>query len=270
MRSLETRRNRRQPEEEGKTMMSSTSLPRGRAACPRFMRLLLALSLPAGHIQSLSFQWRHCVVLCGLTGQESIVGRGLTLGERRRHNGGLTLGRRHRRSLQAIGLGLAPRSVGVRMEHVHRHSTARLVVVSAVSTLRQMRPVFGVVEGHVALDYIRRLFSVVADGAFYFPPLAGVLARVGLVIASLCECPGALAAEPGGMRLAVMLAHVGGAEVVHREVSGADDARVLVFVALLGLVRRVGVGTRLVVLDRHGWSLALRGDGSSGVCDVVC
>jgi hypothetical protein len=264
---LEATRRRRQDDDV------STSLLPSRVACPRSRRLLLAPSLPAGHMQSLSFQWRHCVVLCGLAGQESIVGGGgLTLGRRRR-SGKLTLGGRHRRSRQAIGLGPSLRSVGVRMEHVHRHPTARLVVVFAVITLRQMRPVFGVVEGHVAPDHIRRLVGVLAELAFCFPPLAlrsGVLARVGLVIASLCECPGALAAEPGGMHLAVVRAHVLGAEVVRREVGGADDARVLIFVALLGLVRRVGVGARRVVLDRHTWSFGMGGDGSSGVCDVVC
>jgi hypothetical protein len=67
---VEATRRRRQDDDV------STSLLPSRAACPRSRRLLLAPSLPAGHMQSLSFQWRHCVVLCGLTGQESIVGGG--------------------------------------------------------------------------------------------------------------------------------------------------------------------------------------------------
>jgi hypothetical protein len=155
----------------------------------------------------------------------------------------------------------------VRVEHVERHPTARLVLVLAVVTLRQVRTVCGVVEHFVAPDYyIWRLVGVVADVTVCFPPLslrAGVLARVGLVITSLCEDPGASAAEPGGMPLAVMRAHMGGEEVACREVGGAGDARVLVFVTLLGLVRRVGVGARCMVVVRHGVGFDLSGGGST-------
>ena len=180
--------------------------------------------------------------------------------------GRFTLRRRRRRSRQAVGLGLSHLSVGVRVEHVERHPTARLVLVLAVVTLRQVRTVCSVVERVVTPDHIWRLVGVVADVTVCFPPLslrAGVLARVGLVITSLCEDPGASAAEPGGMPLAVMRAHMGGEEVACREVGGAGDARVLVFVTLLGLVRRVGVGARCMVVVRHGVGFELSGGGST-------
>ena len=119
-------------------------------------------------------------------------------------------------------------------------------MVFALATVRQVRPVCGVVECFVAPDYVR-LVDVVADVAFYFPPLTDVLFQVGHKLTSLCKSLGALAAEPG-TSLVVTCAHVSSAAIVGQEMSGADGARVLVHVPLLGLVRRVGVGTRLMVL----------------------
>jgi hypothetical protein len=175
----------------------------------------------------------------------------LTLRRRVGLGGGLAgCGRRHRRSCQARGLWQRHRPAGMHVERVERHSTARVVLVLALATVRQVRPVCGVVECLVAPDYVR-LVDVVADVAFCFPPLADVLFQVGPIFTSVRESLGALAAEPG-TSLVVTCAHVSSAANVGLEMPGADGARVLVHVPLLGLVRRVGVGTRLMVLVRHG------------------
>jgi hypothetical protein len=95
----------------------------------------------------------------------------------------------------------------------------------------------------------------VADVTFYsllFPhplPLrSGVLVSVELILLLHGECLGALATEPD-TRLAMKCAHVSSAGVVCREMFGADGARILVTVSLLG--RGVGVGTRRTVLVSH-------------------
>jgi hypothetical protein len=139
----------------------------------------------------------------------------------------------------------------MQVERVERHSTARVVLVFALATVRQVLPVCGVVECHVAPDYVR-LVGIIADVAFCSPPpLAGMHFQVSVILTLVRESLGTLAAEPGTSH-AVTFAQVSSATIVVPEMLGADGARVLFHVPLLGLFRRVGVGTRLMVLVRHG------------------
>jgi hypothetical protein len=124
---------------------------RSRAAgclCRSFLR---ALPISAGHFEEISFFLRHSAVPRLLIAQVCFM---LDLVTCRRVGRGLTLRGSHRRSCQAGGLWQRHRSAGVHVESVERHSTARVVLVLALSTLRYMRPVFGVVECHVAPHHL--------------------------------------------------------------------------------------------------------------------
>ena len=138
--------------EEGR-MVLRLGAARGRAAgclCRSFLR---ALPISAGHFEKISFFLRHSEVPRLLIAQVCVMFR-IDLVTCRRVGRGLTLRGSHRRSCQAGGLWQWHRSAGVHVESVERHSTARVVLVLALSTLRYMRPVFGVVECHVAPHHL--------------------------------------------------------------------------------------------------------------------